>query len=102
MFKSTQHTKNNPVDDADASKSIQIGVALSNKQEGSLVNFLQASHGIFAWKPTDMLGIPRELTEHPRISSLRQDQSPSDSAIFMRRSARPLVKKSQNSWQPGL
>ena len=29
-----------------------------------LVSFLHANTDVFAWKPTDMLGIPREKNEH--------------------------------------
>ena len=29
-----------------------------------LVDFLRANRDIFAWKPSDMLEIPREVTEH--------------------------------------
>jgi hypothetical protein len=29
-----------------------------------LVKFLQENRDIFAWKPADMAGIPRELIEH--------------------------------------
>ena len=29
-----------------------------------LVDFLCANRDIFAWRPSDMLGIPREVTEH--------------------------------------
>jgi hypothetical protein len=29
-----------------------------------LVDFLHANIDIFAWSPSDMLGIPREVTEH--------------------------------------
>jgi hypothetical protein len=29
-----------------------------------LVDFLRANVDIFAWSPLDMLGIPREVTEH--------------------------------------
>jgi hypothetical protein len=29
-----------------------------------LVDFLRANTDIFAWSPSDMLGIPREVTEH--------------------------------------
>jgi hypothetical protein len=29
-----------------------------------LVDFLYANTGIFAWSPSDMLGIPREVAEH--------------------------------------
>ena len=29
-----------------------------------LTDFLRANHDVFAWKPSDMLGEPREVTEH--------------------------------------
>ena len=29
-----------------------------------LVNFLRANRDVFAWKPADMLGVPKELIEH--------------------------------------
>jgi hypothetical protein len=29
-----------------------------------LVKFLQENRNIFAWKPADMPGVPRELIEH--------------------------------------
>jgi hypothetical protein len=29
-----------------------------------LVDFLHANADIFAWSPSDMLGIPREVAEH--------------------------------------
>ena len=29
-----------------------------------LVKFLQANQDIFAWQPSDMTGVPRELVEH--------------------------------------
>jgi hypothetical protein len=29
-----------------------------------LVDFLRANINIFAWSPSDMLGIPREVAEH--------------------------------------
>jgi hypothetical protein len=29
-----------------------------------LINFLRANRDIFAWKPADMPGVPRELIEH--------------------------------------
>ena len=32
--------------------------------ESALVNFLHANKDIFAWKPSDMPGILREVTEH--------------------------------------
>jgi hypothetical protein len=47
-FKSEQDTKNILVADDDASKSVRIGATLSDKQEGTLVNLLQANHNVFA------------------------------------------------------
>jgi hypothetical protein len=42
-----------------------------------LVSFLQANQDIFAWKPADMLGVPRRLIEHslnvdPKAAPKRQ------------------------------
>jgi hypothetical protein len=37
---------------------------LSSKLESMLIDFLRANKDIFAWKPLDMPGIPREVTEH--------------------------------------
>jgi hypothetical protein len=28
------------------------------------ISFLRANRDIFAWKPVDMLGVPKELIEH--------------------------------------
>jgi hypothetical protein len=48
MFKSVQDIKNIPVDDTDTSKSVQIGEVLSDKQEGTIVNFLRANRDVFS------------------------------------------------------
>ena len=32
--------------------------------ELGLVNFLRANQDVFAWKPVDMPGVPKELIEH--------------------------------------
>ena len=45
-------------------KVVRIGTTLSSKYESALVGFLGAYKDIFAWKPLDMPGIPREVTEH--------------------------------------
>jgi hypothetical protein len=42
-----------------------------------LVNFLRVNRDIFAWKPADMPGVPRELIEHslnvdPKATPKRQ------------------------------
>jgi hypothetical protein len=32
--------------------------------EAALTEFLRSNADVFAWKPSDMLGIPREISEH--------------------------------------
>jgi hypothetical protein len=46
------------------SKVAQIGNTLHPKPKIVLIKFLQKNRGIFAWKPADMMGVPRELIEH--------------------------------------
>jgi hypothetical protein len=46
------------------SKVSHIGNALDPKLEITLIKFLHENRDIFAWKPIDMLGVPRELIEH--------------------------------------
>jgi hypothetical protein len=41
-----------------------ISAQLDPKSEDTLVNFLQDNRDIFAWKPSDMPGVPRRLIEH--------------------------------------
>ena len=43
---------------------MHVGTTLSSKLEGALIGFLRANRDIFAWKPSDMPGISREVTEH--------------------------------------
>jgi hypothetical protein len=49
---------------SDSSKTTTIGAGLNPKQEDALISFLQANRDIFAWKPADMPGVPRNLIEH--------------------------------------
>jgi hypothetical protein len=48
----------------DPSKTTTIGAGLDPKYEDALINILRANRDIFAWKPADMPGVPRELIEH--------------------------------------
>ena len=48
----------------DASKTMKIGAHLDPKLESALVSFLCANADVFAWKPADMPGVPREKIEH--------------------------------------
>jgi hypothetical protein len=43
---------------------ITIGVGLSPKLESVLITFLWANSDMFAWTPSDMPGVPREVIEH--------------------------------------
>ena len=45
-------------------KVVRIGTMLSSEYESTLADFLYANRDIFAWRPSDMPGIPREVTEH--------------------------------------
>ena len=45
-------------------KVVRIGTTLPSKYESTLDDFLRANRDIFAWKPSDMPVIPREVAEH--------------------------------------
>jgi hypothetical protein len=45
----------------DNSKTTMIGPGLEPKSEDALISFLRANRDIFAWKPADMPGVPRNL-----------------------------------------
>jgi hypothetical protein len=49
---------------ADSSQTTRITGNLGEKNELTLVAFLQANVGVFAWEPSQMPGIPREVIEH--------------------------------------
>ena len=46
------------------SKTVNIGAHLDPKYESTLVSFLCSNADMFAWKPIDMPGVPREKIEH--------------------------------------
>src|SRR3954471_7590093 len=48
----------------DSTQQFIIGAGLSDKYECALNEFLRENRDIFAWKPSDMSGVPRELVEH--------------------------------------
>ena len=52
------------IDPKDASKTAQISCRLSGEQELAFIHFLLRNWDIFAWKPSDMPRISREVTEH--------------------------------------
>jgi hypothetical protein len=58
-FKPTEDTKAVQVNPEDTSKTVRIGCGLFDRQECKVINFLLQNRYIFAWKPSDMSGIPR-------------------------------------------
>jgi hypothetical protein len=49
---------------ADPTKTVVIGDDLGEKQELVLTSFPRDNADIFAWTPSDMPGVPREVAEH--------------------------------------
>ncbi|GJT49234.1 reverse transcriptase domain-containing protein [Tanacetum coccineum] len=45
-------------------QTVMIGSDLAEKTRSKLCNLLQRSLDIFAWTPTDMTGVPRQIAEH--------------------------------------
>ncbi|GJU26598.1 hypothetical protein Tco_1165219 [Tanacetum coccineum] len=45
-------------------QTVMIGSDLTEKTRSKLCNLLQRSMDIFAWTPTDMTGVPRQIAEH--------------------------------------
>src|SRR3954470_17619265 len=76
-FNPIEQTKKLQVHPTDSSKTVNISKTLTNAQEASLMEFLRERWEIFAWQPSDMPGIPRELAEHalhvnPNAKPVRQ------------------------------
>jgi hypothetical protein len=63
-FDTTQDSKKIQVHPTDPNKTTSIAVNLDPAWEGVLVEFLRERWEIFAWCPSDMPGVPRELVEH--------------------------------------
>ena len=63
-----------PLDPAEHTKTIRIGASLSREEEIALVKFLRNNSDVFAWQPSDMPDIPREVVEH-RLA-VRPDAKP--------------------------
>jgi hypothetical protein len=70
-FEAAEQTKEVPLDPAaPEGKALRVSSTLDPKYEMVLVDFLRANVDIFAWIPSDMPGIPREVPEHPLTSFL--------------------------------
>jgi hypothetical protein len=64
-FEPAEAVKSVPLDPSnDAGKKVRIGSELDPKYEAVLVDFLRANAEIFAWSPSDMPDIPRDVAEH--------------------------------------
>jgi hypothetical protein len=64
-FESAEAVKSVPLDPSnDASKQVRIGTELDPKLEAVLVDFLRVNAEVFAWSPSNMTGIPRDVAEH--------------------------------------
>jgi hypothetical protein len=64
-FEAAEQTKEVPLNpSAPEGKALRVSSTLYPKQEVVLVDFLRANADIFAWSPSNMLGIPREVAEH--------------------------------------
>jgi hypothetical protein len=64
-FEAAEKTKEVPLDPAALEgKALRVSSTLDPKQEVVLVDFLRANADIFAWSPSDMPDIPREVDEH--------------------------------------
>jgi hypothetical protein len=63
-FDATQDSKKIQVHPTDPNKTTSIAVNLDPAYESTLVEFLCEHWEIFAWCPSDMPEVPRELVEH--------------------------------------
>jgi len=64
-FEPAEGTKKFPLDpNGSNDKALTIIAGLDPKQEAVLVDFLRANADMFAWSPSDMPGIPREVAKH--------------------------------------
>jgi hypothetical protein len=64
-FEPVETVKAVPLDPSgEASKQIRISSGLDPKWEAVLVDFLRANTDVFAWSPSDLPGIPRDVAEH--------------------------------------
>jgi hypothetical protein len=64
-FEPAEAVKSVPLDPSnDSCKQVRIGSELDPKLEVVLVDFLCTNAEVFAWRPSDMPGIPRDVAEH--------------------------------------
>jgi hypothetical protein len=78
---------------SDDGRTLHIGSTLELEQEEVLIFFLKANLGVFAWKLSDMLGIPRETPNISSILSRVPSQSSRSCAVLTTTSARPFGRR---------
>ena len=76
-FKSADETKLVDFVPRDSSKQFSISANMDPKKESALIEFIRENRDIFAWKPSDMPGVPSELAEHtlnvdPKFKPVKQ------------------------------
>ncbi|KAM3207950.1 hypothetical protein ACQJBY_062931 [Aegilops geniculata] len=76
-----------------------ISTTLDSKQEEALIKFLRENWDIFAWKPSDMPGVPRGLAEHRLRVDPKRDLSRNISVGPLWRKGRQLARKWLGSCQ---
>jgi hypothetical protein len=52
------------IDATNPTKTMQIGSSFDPKEESELIDILRCNKDMFAWRPSKMLGISREVAEH--------------------------------------
>ncbi|GKE83305.1 hypothetical protein Tco_1553305, partial [Tanacetum coccineum] len=62
--KGTEDVEHAVINDAHSDQTITIAANLSKTLKEKLCELLRSNKDVFAWTPTDMTGIPRELAEH--------------------------------------
>jgi hypothetical protein len=60
MFTPSNYSKKAQLEEEDGGKTTSIGNNLDQAQEDALVNFVIKNQDMFAWKPSNMSGTPRE------------------------------------------
>src|ERR687898_706908 len=63
-FKPADEVAKFQVHPTDPTKTASIGTQLSPAVDAAVRDFLRENWDIFAWHPSDMPGLPRELAEH--------------------------------------
>ncbi|GJZ65527.1 hypothetical protein Tco_0622223 [Tanacetum coccineum] len=79
-------------------QTVMIGSDLTEKTRSKLCNLLQRSLDIFAWTPTDMTGVPRQIAEH-KLNVRKGSRIMREVHYHDWLSNPVMVKKSDNSWR---